>query len=172
VRWHRAEIPIDGLSSADDVMERVRLELERAAQQADDRLLAARVSLRGLGAAHTALQADPERWTNQIRQLASLVTAGEVWLEKIEILTRPALDLQELRGREDVVGDLARAFHRIRGNAEELAWLGEQLSPLWHQIPAELKAELGDLANPATIEALVDQVEASLLPRVLSDGSP
>jgi DNA repair exonuclease SbcCD nuclease subunit len=169
VRWVRCDVDATKSASADDVMERVRRELEAAVTRAEGRLVAARVTVTGATAAHDALLRDPERYTNEIRALAMDCAGGDVWVEKVRLATRTALDLRALAARDDAVGELVKGFSELRGDPEALALLGTELSELWKK--------LGDLAHqsdvlgpePERLTRLLTEAEQLVVPRLLED---
>ena len=54
-----------------------------------DRLLAVRVVIHGPSTLHDRLHADPERYVAEVRNLALERGADRLWIEKVEIQTRP-----------------------------------------------------------------------------------
>jgi DNA repair exonuclease SbcCD nuclease subunit len=169
VRWVRCEVDAARVRTAEDVVDAVQADLEAAAEMADGRLLAARVTLTGATDAHFELARDADRWLHEVRQLSSLISCGEVWVEKVEVSTRPRIDVDALKRRDDVVGELARAFVEISADAEELARLAAEVAPVWQKLPAELRRDLPALDDPSVMRALLRDVEAAILPRVVHE---
>jgi hypothetical protein len=149
-------------------VDRARAALETAAREAEGRALAARVVVTGETRAHVALEADPDRFVAEVRAAASDVS-GEVWVEKVLVQTRAALDLAALRAQEGPIGELARAIAALCASDDALRSLGAELEDLRRKLPAEAKE--GDealcLDDPAYLRALVAGVEQMILPRLL-----
>jgi hypothetical protein len=120
--------------------------------------LAARLVIEGATRAHAALAEDRERVVNQLRSF-SLDWLDELWLEKIELHTRPALAVDELRGSEGFVGELLRSVAEARHDPALLASLRAELQPLVDKLGEELSAT-GEVLDVAT---LLDEVEAHLV---------
>ena len=104
--------PVDltGAETADATGAAIRAALIGAADAAEGRLLAARVELRGATRLHAALARDPAATTEDIR--AELINAGlqdHVWIEKVAVLTRPAIALDEWRAGSDAAAVLLRS---------------------------------------------------------------
>ncbi|HVC60177.1 MAG TPA: DNA repair exonuclease [Acetobacteraceae bacterium] len=109
VRW--ALLPVDLASAVteDDALAAVRADLDTALDAAGDRLLAVRIVLQGATAAHPALVRDLGATRDKLHaEAAGCAGAGTIWLESVEVRTRPALDLAAMRARSDAVGLLVR----------------------------------------------------------------
>jgi len=170
VRWARCEVnaPVDG--SADDVVDLVRLALEREARAAEGRMLAARVVVRGVTEAHPTLSRDAEKYRNEIRARASELDG--VWVEKIQLKTRPRVDLAALMVRDDPVGGLLRALQALRGDDERLLTYTRHFKELVDKLPKEYRDsdDALRLTEAGAIRSLLDDIEASLLPELLAGG--
>src|SRR5262249_24326442 len=75
----------------------------------DGRLVAARVAVTGASRAHAALAARPEHWESEIRARAIHAVGSAAWIERGELDTRPAIDLDALAPPEASVGPPTRA---------------------------------------------------------------
>ena len=174
VRWERCLVDATNSQTPDDVLGRVRAELERALTRAEGRLVAARVVVTGTTRAHTALFRDAERWVNEIRAAALDLGSGGLWLEQIGLETRSALGSDALSLHDDAASDLARAFAELRMSENAFAEFAHELSDLRQKLPLELRRGTGgfDLDDPESLRALVDDVEQLVLPRLLSPEEP
>jgi hypothetical protein len=94
------------------------------------------------------------------------------WLEKVILRTRAEIDLDRLREEASAVGHLARRLDVNKDDPKELADLAAVLAELEKKLPAELREGDGALrlSDPATIRALLDDVEQMLVPRLLEGG--
>jgi len=99
--------------------------------------------------------AQRDRVVNELRARA-LDFGDALWLEKIELRTRPAVALDELRGSEGFVGELLRAVDEARRDPALAAELRAQLQPLADKLGDELGGELD-------VAAFLDEVEAHLV---------
>jgi DNA repair exonuclease SbcCD nuclease subunit len=174
VRWERCSADVTDSQTPDDVLNRVRGELEQALARADGRLLAARVVVSGTTRAHAALGRDADRWLNEIRAAAIDLGSGGLWLEQVRLETRGALGLDALATQDDAVSDLARAFAELRTEENAFSEVARELSELRQKLPLELRRGAGglDLDDPASLRALVDDIEQLVLPRLLSLEEP
>ena len=163
VRWVRCEVDASRAASADDVMDLMRLSLKSEADGANERIVGARVVVRGATAAHAALAHDTEKYRQEIHAAAN--DLDHVWVEKIKVSTRIPLDLETLLTRDDPVGGLLRSLQALRRDDTALAGYSRYFKELADKLPTEyLQAdEALKFTEPATVRALLDEVEAFLL---------
>lgn len=129
VRWARCEVDASRAQSLDDVAELTRLSLLEASRAAGPRLLAARVRIGGASPAHAALRADPERATAFVRAAALDVESGAVWIERVELATRPPGEaLLALLGGGGPLGYLLKEVEALRADPGALAAFVGELS--------------------------------------------
>lgn len=169
-RWQILEVDLTEAANMDDAVDLVRGEIGRAARDAEGRILALRLSLVGRTRANGGLRRDLERFTTELRAAAN--EDGAVWLEKIRVATRGAIDIARVREESTAVGHLARRLAAIQADPKELATLAAVLADLDKKLPAELREGESPLvlSDPDVLRALVADVEESLLPRLL-EGS-
>lgn len=167
VRWVRCDVDASRAASADDVMDLVRLSLKSEADGASERIVGARVVVHGATAAHAALAHDTEKYRQEIHAAAN--DLDHVWVEKIKVSTRSPLDLDTLLTRDDPVGGLLRSLHALRRDDAALAGYSRYFKELADKLPTEylLTDEALKFTEPATVRALLDEVEAFLLPELL-----
>ena len=111
VRWRRVEIDLAGSPDIESALATVRGELMRVAGEADGRLLALRVVLTGGSPAHAALAGDLGETSQLVRsELLAVADADQVWLEAVQVATRPALARAAMRAQPGAPGDLVRAI--------------------------------------------------------------
>ena len=174
VRWARVTADLTGASDEDAAMSRVRGALAAALDAADGRLLAVRLTLEGACPAHAALARD----LGAVREMArgeALACGGAeaIWLEKVVLATRPALDLAALRSRDGAVGLLVREIETaaIAGPTEQLRAYCARLL----ERAGGLSAALGD-DHPAVLAAagtvptdMLERARSLLLARLAAD---
>lgn len=169
VRWEVVRVDAAPAADALEVVDLARAALAAHARDADDRVLAARVVVGGATRANAGIRRDLDRFTSELRAAATDALGGAVWVEKILVETRSTFDVARVREEAGAVGHLARRLAAIRDDAEELASLAAVFADLEKKLPAELREGDGglSLSAPAALRALVDDVEQSLLPRLL-----
>jgi DNA repair exonuclease SbcCD nuclease subunit len=169
VRWEH--LVIDGTDALDalEIVDRVRASLVTTAESCPDRLLAARISVSGMTRANGAVRNELDQFEAQVRAAANDALGDGVWLEKILVHTRSTFDLAKVREEAGAVGHLARRLAAIKDDPKELAELVAVLADLDKKLPDALRD--GDdalrLTDPAAIRAIVEDVEQTLLPRLL-----
>jgi DNA repair exonuclease SbcCD nuclease subunit len=168
-RW---EVVTIDASTASDVVEVADLVVARVAAraaEAEGRTLAARVVVRGSTRANLAIRQSEDRFTAELRAQTVDACGEGAWLEKVLVETRTPLELARLREEASAVGHLARRLVAIKEDPAALAELYAVLAELDKRLPAEVREGEGALRleDPATLRGLVDDVEQTLLPRLL-----
>ncbi|MGZ3442411.1 MAG: metallophosphoesterase family protein [Polyangia bacterium] len=155
VRWRELTLPLDADDGVDELYDKAREQLGRARDEAEGRLLAARLVVEGATRAHADVAGGRDRVIAELRARA-LDFGDALWLEKIELRTRPAVALDELRASEGFVGELLRAVAEARHDPALAAELRAQLQPLIDKLGEELQGDVD-------VAALLDEVEAHLV---------
>lgn len=168
-RWELVEVDAGPASDPLELVDRVRGALADRAAGADGRVLAARVVITGSTRANTELRRDLDRFCSELRAAATDALGETAWIERVVVRTRATLDLERIREEPSAVGHLARRLAAIRDDPKELVELGAVLAELDRKLPAELREGEGALrlSEPATLRAMIDDVEQLLVPRLL-----
>jgi DNA repair protein SbcD/Mre11 len=170
LRWSICNVDVSGTQTGDDVVELVRRALMRELADGSSRPLATRIRLMGACQAHGELSANLDRWTNEIRTVATDVSNGALWIEQVKMQTRTQADLDQMLTRDDALGDLLRALLEWETNESFLAEVANEFQALSRKLPAELRSgdDPIDLDNPQTLRQAVEDVKHLLLARLLS----
>lgn len=168
-RWEQVIVDATDAADAAEVVDRARDALQKASDECADRLLAARVVVRGATRANGVIRNDIDHFVAQLRAATNDGLGDVVWLEKTLVQTRSTFDLAQIREEAGAVGHLARRLAAIKDDPKELAELATTFADLEKKLPSELRE--GDdalrLTDPATLRAIVEDVEQTLLPRLL-----
>jgi DNA repair protein SbcD/Mre11 len=154
VRWEHLRVDVTDCASRDGVCEQVATTVRQAAQTAGERLLAARVEITGVCEAHRTLAAGREQLRYEVIAAAADVAGDGVWIEGIELSTRPVRELAS--SGEDAVGELIAElgeFSEADANAA--------LAPLANVLPAAVLADF-DPTDPKTVRSLIADITQSL----------
>jgi DNA repair exonuclease SbcCD nuclease subunit len=125
LRWASLDVPIAGLEGEDALLQRLERELDDARAEEPGSLIA-RVRLTGRGPLHGVLRS-AAHVEALLRELRSGVD-GEpfVWVDRLDVETRPDVDLEAHRHSPSLTGD----FLRLCREAQEEALQAELLSAL------------------------------------------
>lgn len=144
VRWAQVEVDLVNVTDMGTLLDRVRIALDEAFTSAGGCLLAARVTLNGNTKLHGRLLSDHDGLLAEIRGVALDVAVGEVWIEKVVILTFPETSIEELAKRKDVLGDVSRELEALQEDPIFRETLKRALGPLFEKLPFDLiESDLG-----------------------------
>ncbi|MGH7114532.1 MAG: metallophosphoesterase family protein [Stellaceae bacterium] len=129
VRWCSIAIRLAAESELDRVMARVGQALAGALEAAEDRPIAARVTLTGATRLHGQLLGQLDRIREGVIAEGRQYGADAVWVESVKIETQSTDDFDGLDQRPDVIGRLVKAFDELiaRSGAELLGDYAETL---------------------------------------------
>lgn len=169
-RWTVCAVSLAGVSGSGEALDRIQQSLEAELDAAGGRPVAARIRLEGACPLHDDLAADPERWTAEIRALASGFGDGALWIEKIQMRTRRAGDFGALE-RDDALSGLLRTVRKMEADEAELAGLAESFADLERKLPSELfeETETARPTDPERLRVLLDEARDLLLARLLAN---
>jgi DNA repair protein SbcD/Mre11 len=170
LRWLICNVDVSGARTGDDVVEHVRQALVRELADGSDRPLATRIRLMGACQAHGEFSANLDRWTNEIRTVATDVSNGTLWIEQVKLQTRTQADLDQMLARDDALGDLLRALLEWETDEPFLAEVAGEFQQLSRKLPIELRSgdDPVDLDNPQGLRQAIEDVKHLLLARLLS----
>jgi DNA repair protein SbcD/Mre11 len=172
VRWAVCAVDASELDDADAVLAAVGDALGAAVAEADGRLLAVRVRVTGASPAHGALARGARRFDWDVRTLAGEVAGDGAWVEKVDVRTtaeRSGAGSGSPAVSDDVYAELSRAIAGAADDDALVASLGEELAGLAGKLPASLD---WDPTAPATVRALLGDVERELPALLLDGGEP
>ncbi len=175
VRWSRITITLLAGDDADALLEETRRRLRELIADAEGRLVAVRLEFTGRCLVHTQLAKDAARQqlTTDIRALASDF-GDDVWIEKIFFRTQSPLDLNAMRERQDLLGQLLRDVALLAEDPSTLPLLPEA-KDLASKVATELVfdadgADTFALNDPARQVTWLRDAEALLLSHLASSG--
>jgi hypothetical protein len=171
IRWEECLVDASQASDAEEVLERVQQALLSASDDAEGRLLAARVTVSGACRAHSMLSNHYERFVADCRALANDIGSSQVWVEKVRLLTCAEAQLDEIVG-SDPLSDLVRFVRELKGDESELLKLLEGFKDFRQKLPIELIS--GPDAIRIDLQAcgeLLEEAEQILLPLLLEQES-
>jgi DNA repair exonuclease SbcCD nuclease subunit len=167
VRWTRVHVNAAGALDETELLERAQTALQSAVDAADGRLLACRIEIDGITAAHGYLVQHRERLDSELHGLATDLHAEQIWVERISWHTSAP---SSATVSDDAVGETLRVLRDAAGDANTLSALADRLGPLAMRLPAEVRSgpDGFDPTNPETLARLLTDVERTL-PSLLID---
>jgi DNA repair protein SbcD/Mre11 len=173
LRWAHLTIDATGAGSVDEVLGRIQTAIRQARSEADGRFLAARIRVEGRSAAHDAIARSLDLFREQVRAAGIEAGREDVWIEKVEARTAPLRDLDELRRRDDAIGELLRSVREVTADETFLGVLAGEVSALLQKLPNEVReaVALPDLTDADKARAVLADAEQLLLARVEAWGA-
>lgn len=169
VRWHRKRTAIDDMTGTDELLGAYAEIAGELRSGAPDRMHLVRWTLSGSGPLHAQLArpaieqdlADAVRASEGIRG-----EGGVVWLERIELATRPERDVERLRGQQDYLGDMLRLAEQLRdGPPVALGEVGEEHAPAPRDpLSRQIREVLGELLEGQRLRRALGDEPWALLP--------
>ena len=138
VRWDAVTVDVSSVESMGALVERARNELIKARDEADGRLLAARVTLEGDTKLHERLLSDGESILSEIRGAAMDIAVDEIWIEKVVVATQPTANLEDLSAFGGTLGDVAKSLQELQKDSAFHKNLSSVLKPLFEKLPSEV----------------------------------
>ncbi len=171
VRWFRCGVGLADVFDFDDVLDAVGEALAAVAADADGRLAVVRLVLDGRTPAHAAVARHRERLVAECHA-AALRAAGEVWIERVCVATRPPGNLDAAAHRPDAVGALLRAIADMSGDDDARSALAAELEQIVSRLPSEMKAAWSNAGGPIATSKLDGAIAAArdlLAGRILAE---
>jgi DNA repair protein SbcD/Mre11 len=172
VRWERGCVDVTELENESEVLGRAAEMFDGllATEPDPDTMLAVRVSLAGSTSLHGRLQTDSERLTAEIRSLATERGADRLWIERVEVQTRP---LRATAVPEGPFDELLEVIEQLGSDPASMTTVVEELAELKRKLPAELihDPESPQLDNAQWLQTLLGQVEPLLLDLLIKSES-
>jgi DNA repair exonuclease SbcCD nuclease subunit len=111
LRWVLLDVDATDAADEDDVLGRIRFQIDNAALLSDGRFLAVRIRLVGECAAHAGLMRSPEATLQAVRAASAEIAGPEgLFIEEVRIATQPPVDRSLQREQPGAVGALITAL--------------------------------------------------------------
>jgi len=180
LRWDICEVDASETEQPEDVLERVRKQVKDKFDNCEGRPLALRVNIYGICDAHEGLLLNPDKWKNEIRALATDLSGGQIWIEKIKISTKTKVDLEELMNASDPYRKVICRIEEFESeeelsegeasNNELREEFDEQLASLRKKLPSEafLEEAMSELKDPTKFDEIIDKSKQLIATRLWS----
>ena len=161
-------VDITGLVSESDILSRTVDMLDEliASETASEALLAVRVTIGGFTPLHSRLFADPDRFTAEVRSIATERAADRLWIEKVHLQVQPMREKTTVDGPID---DLMEVLEQLRSDGTSLEPVLAELTELKRRLPTELinDSEGPRLSDANWLQSLLGQVQPLLMDLLL-----
>lgn len=156
VRWALVPVDAGGCRQLDEAVERMGCAIAAAmAAEADGRLLACRVELRGRVEIHGALLASAEKLLGEARAAAAALGDHAVWIERVAVATEPLRAAGGEGGeplRDDALGAVQRMLAEAGGDAALRECLEADIGELVRRLPPEAREGIEDPLLSAAVK--------------------
>lgn len=175
VRWAFISISADGCDRMVDVLDRIRDGVEKTfSRDADGRLLACRIEIKGRTEIHGQLLASREHLIAEARAAALGLGEEASWIERIVVGTESVVDPATLLAREDALGELQRMLGDSTEDVALLKKLGADVGELVRNLPHEVRIGAEDSVLKAAINGdyaqLIAEASRYLTARITAEG--
>ena len=148
-RWFNLTVDIAGAQRMDDVAGAFGRALKAEMAKQGDAPCCVRVILRGRCSLHGRLCTDPDSVCANIRAVATDVSRGRAWIEKVELATAPDFDIRELAQSDTPQGELLRYLAGLSANKQIYEDLDVDLTPLKSKLAGSTVAVPEDTMDDA-----------------------
>jgi len=172
VRWVECRVPMEAVNTEQALSDAVRDALRGALDEADGRLIAARVVFEGATSMHTELQSGPARFENLVRSIGVEIDDELIWVEQVRFQTSGLRAMEDALAEGSPLSSVLSAIVEFPTSIKEGSHLADALSVLKDKLPRELfdGNEGVSLEDPAVIKDIVNSAKEHLLARLLSEG--
>jgi DNA repair exonuclease SbcCD nuclease subunit len=167
VRWFVEGVDITELNGIDDLLQKLESKREEVRSQTMTRSAVLRFHLTGRGTLHAKLRnVDPERDIAVPLRESEVARDDFVWVESVQVVTSPPIDVEQRRKVQDFVGDFLRAAERLRVEKDKRNVLYNLITKRpEHRLIASQIDQLSD----SELLAVVDNAETLVLDQLLTD---
>lgn len=167
VRWQDVRVALDQVEKETAVTQRIREAIAEAVTMAEDRLLAARITLTGASPLHGSLHREAQRWRAEILGLAQDFGESTVWIEQIKVATSPVYDLGQLAERDALTKIVLETLEQATYSPDELP---DDIVEMLNVLPVDIRAEVEREWEMDQRAALMADVRAIILDSLQTEG--
>ena len=174
VRWVHVSVPVDGINSFNEVIDRLARAIEENAGKGGGRLIACRIELAGRTALHDQLLSSHAQLDAEARAAALALGDEAAWIERVIISTEPAVGAPANDGA-NAPDDLAALLDRASNDPAFLQKLETELGELVRKLPHDIRADTDDGMLKSAVNGeypeLVSEASRYLKARLAAGGT-
>lgn len=165
-RWACIEVELGDVNNTTELISRTHTQMSEALKQADGRLLALRVILKGTTKLHGQLCSDPSALEAEITACAQDFGEDAIWLERLKIATRPSVSLTQLAENDALTRVVLDALDQSTTTE-----LPTEVTAMLNTLPHELRESLRESWSGDGLQKLKDDACAMILERLKTKGA-
>ncbi len=165
MQWKICTIAVDGVKQYEtDLHGCISDALSSLVEESDGDLMAVRLLIEGRTELSNRLHSQHEQLTGEVRSIALDVGSGNLWIEKIKVLTRPEADRASIE-MEGPLAEIEATCKAIASDNDELKRLESELEPLKKKLPSELLkgADALKLDDSAWLREMLEQAQSLVM---------
>jgi DNA repair protein SbcD/Mre11 len=173
VRWAMVTVTAGGCTRPAEAIDLMRDAIVEAVNEADGRLLACRIEIRGRTDIHASLLVSGEMLLAEARAAALGLGEQVAWIERVAAATEPVASNGVAEAREDALGSLSRMLGEAASDPELLGRLEADIGELIRKLPHDARDETDDPVLSAAVRgdyaALVQSAGEYITARIVSE---
>ncbi len=167
VRWQDARVDLNGLEKEAEALQAIRKTLANAIATAEQRLLAARVTLAGSSQLHGSLHREAERWRAEILAIAQDFGEDCVWIEQVKVSTSPVYEISELAERDALTKIVLETLEK---ETHDLSEFPADITEMLDVLPVDVRGDVAEQWGIGNRAELVSDVRAIILESLKTKG--
>lgn len=167
VRWRRLVLSVDGFDSYDQVTTSVGEVLTEVLADNDrSRVTAVRVQLTGSTPLHGRLVSSTDAHKENIQALSLDIGGDALWVEKVEVQTRPPKASKPDSDAQETIADLAQLLGASAKDPELFELISNEFSDMVSKLHIDVKSEM-ESSEGSYSQLVMEHQQSELLERVL-----
>ena len=167
VRWQVLEIDLSGVTEEPEALSRVTKSMTRAKNEADGRLVAARIVFTGATPLHGSLHRESHHWRAELMGRAQDQGEDTIWIERIKVLTSPVYDLAQLAERDALTKIVLETMGQVKLESDNIP---SEIIEMLNILPPEVRSEVKSEWDESQLATVMEDVRAIILDALGTKG--
>lgn len=168
VRWQALEVDLSGVEKESQAHQRIGESMSTAVDEAEGRLVAARITLTGATTLHGVLHRDAQRLRAEVLALAQDLGIESVWIEEIKPATSPVYDLSQLAKRDALTKIVLETLEEATKDLDTLP--ADDVAEMLDLLPSEVRRDLEGEWDGDQRAGVMEDVRAIILEALETRG--